>query len=589
MVTYADKPWLKHYNAGVPHSLGEYPKTTVQHFLQESAKKYPNKPCLLTSVRLPVVGHQKHIITYSELDKLSDALAAALVTMGLEKGQHVAIIMPNISAFIISYYAILKAGGVVVACNPAYPAAKLQYQLDNSDAVFALTITALYGTIKEVQAQTKVKSVIVTNVKEWFAPLARTAFATTMERKGGHYLDKVEEGDHWFQDLLKQYRNQKPNVEVLPSDVAFLQYTGGTTGNYTKGAMATHEMLSFSSQQVEKWTAVEYPEALYGKTKKREDFKSLLALPLFHVFGLVVLVSQSIACGWELILVADPRDMGNVVDLVDVYKPEVFLGVPLFFHGFVSHPRVKSGEVNLKHVRIAISSAAPLHASIHNDVSAIGTPNLAEAYGLSELPTGNHANPIVGKNRMNSVGVPLPDVDMRIVDAETGEKLMPVGETGEVILHAPNIMLGYYKMPEESANVLRQFEGQTWLYTGDLGYMDEDGFLYLVGRKKEMALIGGFNVYPNMVERVLKNHPAIRDVGVWHVPHPKVAGEEALQAWVVLKEGESAKSGDLVNFCRPYLAAYEIPRRFIFVDRLPYNEAGKLIRRDLLALAGKEE
>ncbi|MCS6836850.1 MAG: AMP-binding protein [Anaerolineae bacterium] len=580
MLKHAERPWLKHYNPGVPDSLGDYPRTTIQYFLQQTAQKYPNKPCLLTSVRLPVVGHQRHVVTYGELDKLSDALACALIGLGLQKGQHVAIIMPNISAFVISYFAVLKAGGVVVACNPSYPAAKLRYQLDNSDSVMALTITALYNTLKEIQAQTRVKKVVVTNIKEYLAPLARTAFSTTQEKKGGHYLEKLEEGDHWFQDLLKQYRGQKPSVDVYPSDLAILQYTGGTTG-VSKGVMVTHEMMSFSTQQVDRWTDLDYSADIYGKSIKREDFTALVVLPLFHIFGLVVLISQSIRCAWQILLVADPRDMNNVVDLVDVYKPEVFLGVPLFFHGFANHPRVKSGEVTLKHCRILLSSAAPLHPDVHADVTAAGGINLAEAYGLSELPAGNHSNPIIGKNRLTSVGVPMPDVEYRIVDVETGQRELPIGEVGEVILRAPNMMPGYYKMPEETAQVLREFEGRTWLYTGDLGYADEDGFLYLRGRKKDMALIGGFNVYPVMVEAALRQHPAIADVGVWSVPHPKVPGEEALQAWVVLKPGEQVKSGDLVNFCRPLLAAYEIPRRFVFVDALPYSEAGKLLRREL--------
>jgi long-chain acyl-CoA synthetase len=586
VVTYADKPWLKHYDEGVPHTLGGAPDRPLFSYLQDTAKKMPNRPALVTSVRLPMVGHQKHVVTYRELDELSDTFASALVGIGLQKGQKVCLLMPNISAFIIAYYGILKAGGVVAAVNPSYPTSKIQYQVSDCEAVMLVTITALYDTFKGIQAQTNVKTVIATNIKEYLAPLARAAFSATQEEKGGHALKDVEDGDYWFQDLLKQYKGQKPNVDVQPDDLAFLQYTGGTTG-LPKGAMATHRMLSFSTEQIAAWTNVRY-EQVYDKHTKREEFTSVVALPMFHVFGLVVVLNQSIVCGWQILLVPDARDTNNLVDLLATYKPEVLCAVPLLWQSLVTHPRFKSGEVNFSFVRIGISAASPLHPQVHADVTRAGVKNLVDAYGLSEVPIGNHANTILKPAVVPSVGLPLPDVEVRVVDLETGTQVLPVGEVGEIILNTPNVMLGYYNKPEESALVLRELEGKTWLYTGDVGKMDEEGYFYLVDRKKDMAIIGGFNVYPSVVERVLKLHPAVADAGVWHVPHPKAVGEEALQGWIVLKAGQSAKSGDLVSFCRPYLAAYEIPRKYVFVDALPYSDAGKLLRRSLPALTGLE-
>ncbi len=586
MVTYADKVWLKHYEEGVPATLGGAPERTVHSYLQETASKRPNRGALVTSVRLPMVGHQKHVITYKELDDLSDAFGASLVTLGLQKGQTVCLLMPNISAFIIAYYGILKAGGVVAAVNPSYPPSKIQYQVSDCDAVILVTITALYEAFKGIQAQTNAKTVIATNIKEYLAPLARAAFSATQEEKGGHALKEVHEGDHWFQDLLKQSKGKKPDVVVSPDDVAFLQYTGGTTG-LPKGAVATHRMLAFSTEQIAAWTNVKY-EQEYKKSTKREDFNALVALPMFHVFGLIVVLNQSVVCGWQMLLVPDARDTSNLVDLIGTYKPEVLCAVPLLWHSLVSQPRFKSGEQNFDFVRIGISAASPLHASIYEEVTKHGVKNLVDAYGLSEVPIGNHANPILRGARSDCIGMPLPDVEVRIVDVETGTKLMPVGEAGEIILITPNVMLGYYNKPEESALVLREFEGKTWLYTGDIGRMDEEGTFYLVDRKKDMAIIGGFNVYPANVERVLKMHPAVADVGVWYVPHPKVVGEDTVQGWIVLKVGKSVKSGDLVNFCRPYLAAYEIPRKYIFIDKLPYNDAGKLVRRELINIIGLE-
>ncbi len=579
MVTYADKPWLKHYDEGVPYSLGGTPERTVHSYLQETAKRRPRRAALVTSVRLPMLGHQKHVITYGELDRLSDAFACALVDWGLQKGQTVCLLMPNISAFVIAYYGILKAGGVVAAVNPAYPPSKIQYQVNDCDAVMVITITALYQTFKDVQSGTKVRAVVATNIKEYLAPLARAAFTATQEKKGGHALDALQEGDLWFQDMLKRFRGKKPDVEVLPDDIAFLQYTGGTTG-LPKGAMATHRMLAFSTEQVAAWTDVQYAQVYKDRTD-RSKFTSLVALPMFHVFGLVIVLNQSIVCGWEIVLVPDARDTNTLVDILDVYKPEVLCAVPLLWYSLVNHPRFKSGEMNFSWVRIGISAASPLHQTVWQSVLDAGMRNLVDAYGMSEVPIGNHANTILKPAKMNSIGVPMPDVEVRVVDLETGTRVLPVGETGEIILHTPNVMLGYYNKPEESAEVLRYLEGKRWMYTGDVGYMDEEGYFYLVDRKKDMAIIGGFNVYPAVIERVLKTHPAIADAGVWRVPHPKVVGEEAVQGWIVLKEGESVKTADLVNYCKPYLAAYEIPRKYVIVDKLPYSEAGKLLRREL--------
>ena len=586
MVTYADKPWLKHYEPGVPTTLGTLPERTVQSYLRDTASRQPNKPALITSVRLPMVGHQKHIVTYKELDDASDAFAAALVEIGLQKGQHVALLMPNISAFVIAYYGVLKAGGVVATINPAYPPPKIQYQANDCDAVVLVTITALYNTFKSVQAQTKVRHVIVTNVKEYLAPLARTAFTATQEEKGGHALKEIQPGDFWLQDLLRKHKGQRPEVMVEPDDIAFLQYTGGTTGT-PKGAMATHRMLAFSTEQIGAWTNVDYTK--YGKHYRRENFTSVVALPMFHIFGLIVVLNQSILCGWQVLLVPDARDTNTLIDLIATYKPEVMCAVPLLWYSMVNHDRVKKGEINFKHMLIAISAASPLHRTVWEAVTAAGVPNLVDAYGLSEVPIGNHANPITGPVRPNSVGVALPDVDFRIVDVETGTRVLPVGEVGEIILCAPNVMLGYYNQPEETAKVLRELEGKRWMYTGDVGYMDEDGYLYLVDRKKDMAIIGGFNVYPGNVEKVLKEHPAVADAGVWYVPHPKVVGEEALQGWIVLKPGMTVKTAELVAFLKPHLAAYEVPRKYIFVDKLPYNDAGKLVRRELPKLEGRSE
>jgi long-chain acyl-CoA synthetase len=575
------KPWLKYYDPGIPESLAPFPPMTLIDFMKNSAKKYPRRSALMTSIRLPRIGRQNHRLSYRQLDRLSDAMACALIDLGVKKGTKVSMIMPNTTSYVIGFYAILKAGGVAAAINPTYPPKKIAEYLDYADSEVVIVLTNLYQTIKDIQSQTKVRHVIATNFKEYLAPAAKLAFTFAEEKKGGHYLKDVQEGDFWYQDLLKKFKGKKPDVVVEPDDLAMMQFTGGTTG-VMKGALATHQALSNSCVIAETVTSIKFPD--HYNAPSREKFRVIAALPMFHVYGLVVLLSQAMAGSWEVILVADARDVNNLVDIIHEYRPEVMLGVPVLWHHLNSHPRVQSGEVDFSCFVYTQTAAAPMHHSIKEEFEKHGGHNLVEGYGLSEVPTGNHTNQIYHEYRTGSVGIPLPDVDCRIVDIDTGTKELAPHEVGEVILNTPFLLHSYYKMPEETANLKRIFDGKEFVYTGDVGYVDEDGFLYLVDRKKDMAIIGGFNVYPNIVEQALKSHPAIEDAGVWGVPHPKVAGQEALQAWIVLKEGQKLKSGDVVKYCKDVLAPYEIPRRIKFVEELPYSQVGKLLRRELVNL-----
>jgi long-chain acyl-CoA synthetase len=308
------------------------------------------------------------------------------------------------------------------------------------------------------------------------------------------------------------------------------------------------------------------------------------AIPMFHVYGLVVLLSQAMASGSQIVLVANARDVNNLVDIIAHYHPNVFLGVPAMYNAVVNHERVKSGEVRLDCFVISTSGAAPLPPATKREFESSGARRLNEAYGMSETSAGSHSNPLVGENRTGSVGLPLPDMDIRIVDLDDGETDVPVGGIGEIVMAGPNIMSGYHGMPTETANILREKDGKHWLYSGDIGYMDEDGYFYIVDRKKDMALIGGFNVYPNNIEKVLKEHPAILEVGVAAVPHPEKMGEETLKAWIVLKPGSQASETDLIHHCAQYLAPYEVPRRFAFIAELPKTMVGKTLRRELIQM-----
>jgi len=581
MVTYADKPWLKHYDPGVPHSLEPYPDKALHDYLRESAAKAPDSPALITPAHLPLIGHQAQTMTYGQLDQQSDALAAALVALGLKKDECVAVVMPNIAAFAVAFYGILKAGGVVAATNPTYPAERMQFQINDCDARFAIVMSLFYPQIKALQAQTKVEHVIVTNVKESLPSLAKTLFTLTREKKGGHRIEQLGVGDYWLQDLLSQYAGKKPDVVVTGDDMAVFQYTGGTTG-VSKAAMSQHRALVANMLHCVAWTTLTEGELA---NLDRSTMFYLGAIPLFHVFGLVIMLSQAMSTGARIVLVANARDTDTLVEIIHHYKPNVFLGVPALFNSVTNHPRVKSGEVRFDSVMLAVSGAAPLPPATKREFEGKGANILYEGYGMSEAPAATHANPIVGENKVGTVGMPFPDVEAKIVSLDDGETELPVGEIGELLMRGPNMMVGYYKMPTETANTLRKgADGKVWIHSGDIAMMDEDGYFTIVDRKKDMALIGGFNVYPNTIEKAIKDHPAVLEVGVAAIPHETKAGQEMLKAWVVLKPDVVVSEEDLIEHCKLHLAPYEVPRRFSFVSEIPKTTVGKTLRRELILM-----
>ncbi len=580
MAAYLERPWVKHYDNGVPATLEPYPQHGIHEFLRQTARQSPERVALVTPAKLPGLGWQSAPVTYSELDRLSDALAAGLLALGLKKGDRVAVVLPNSVAFAITYFAVLKAGGVVAATNPTYPAEKMRYQINDCDAPIVVTLSLYYTTIKQIQAGTKVKHIIVTNIKENLPPLAKLLFTLAKEKKDGHAVASLAAGDHWLQDVLKRHSGQQPEVTVSPDDLGLFQYTGGTTG-VSKAAMLPHRALVANLMQMMAWTSEN--TGAFGDLQ-RADLVYLGAIPMFHVYGLVVLLSQAVASGSKIILVANPRDVDNLVGVIAQYRPNVFLGVPALFNAVVNHPEVKSCRISLDCFHLAVSGAAPLPPATKREFEALGGRRLNEAYGMSETSAGSHSNPMMGANRVGSVGMPLPDMDIRVVSLDDGVTDVPVGDLGEIVMAGPNIMTGYHGMPTETANTLREHNGRKWLHSGDIGYMDSDGYFYIVDRKKDMALIGGFNVYPTNVEKVLKEHPAVLEVGVAAIPHPERVGEEALKAWVVLKPGATVTEQELIDHCSQQLAGYEVPRRYAFIRELPKTLVGKTLRRELVQM-----
>ncbi|NWG18271.1 MAG: long-chain fatty acid--CoA ligase [Chloroflexi bacterium] len=577
MVTYAERPWTKRYDSNVPASLEPYPDITVHSFLEEAAQKAPNSAALVSSAHLPVLGRQASIMTYGELDRLSGSLAAALIDMGLKSGDRVAMVMPNIAAFVISYYAILKAGGVVSATNPTYPPDKMAFQINDCDAEIVITMSLYYKMIKDIQPKTKVKKVIVTNVKEYLPPVAKLLFTLAKEKKEGHRVESLASGDEWLQDVLTRYANKKANRAVKSSDLALFQYTGGTTG-VSKAAMSTHRALVANTLQMRAWLFVKDIPA----NANNEVF--LGAIPMFHAFGMVAVLNFAIGIGARITLVPNARDIGDVLDNINTFQPTIFMGVPALYNAINNHPDVKSGKVSLRSIRACVSGSAPLPPAVKQEFERLSGGALREGFGMSEAPTASHCNPLLGENRTGSIGLPLPDMDCRIVSLDDGVTDLPVGDVGELIMTGPQLMIGYHGMPTETANVLREQDGKVWLYTGDIARMDEDGYFYIVDRKKDMALIGGFNVYPNAVEKVLTDHPAVLEAGVAAIPHPEKVGQESLKAWIVLRPGMTVTEQELIAHCESKLARYEVPTRFAFLNELPKTAVGKTLRRELVQM-----
>lgn len=549
------RPWFKHYDEGVPHSL-EYPEVPLFYFLEESARKYPDSPCTIFK------GAK---ITYREMNELTDRLAAGLADLGLKKGERVGIFMPNTPQFVIAYFAVLKAGGVVVATNPLYSAREIEHQVNDAGIEIMLVMSNFYNLIKQVQPKTKIRTVVVTNIKETLPPVLAFLFALTKEKKGGFRI-QLAAGDHWMKDLIERHKPEdRPKVEVGPDDVALFQYSGGTTG-VSKGAIALHRNLVANSLQIRAWMT------------NCEEGKEvvLMAIPLFHVYGMVAGMCFAMRAGASMVMIPNPRDLKDVLESIQKYRATVYPGVPTMYNAINVHPDVLAKKYDLSTIKACISGSAPLMHETKVKFEELTGGKLVEGYGLSEAPTATHCNPLFGKNPPGSIGLPLPDVDCRIVSLEDEVTDLPPNEIGELVLKGPQVMKGYHNMPTETANALRD----GWLYTGDIAKMDEEGFFYIVDRKKELIKPGGYQVWPREVEEVIASHPKVMEVGVAGIPDAYRG--ETVKAWVVLRPGETATEEEIKDWCRERLAKFKVPTHVEFRTELPKTTVGKILRRELV-------
>lgn len=557
-----DKPWVKNYDKGVPATI-EYPKGPVFQFLDNAAQKYPDRACTI---------FKGAVISYKEMNAITDHIAGALAAMGVKKGDRVGIFMPNTPQFVMAYFGILKAGGVVVATNPLYTPPEIEYQVNDAGVEIMFVMTNYYKTIKAAQPKTKIKKLIVTNLKETLPPLLRVLFTLAKEKKGGFRIEGgLAEGDIWFQDLLAKHANTpRPKLDIGSDDTALFQYSGGTTG-VSKAAVATHFNVVADTLQIKAW--------MTNLNEGQEIV--LMAIPLFHVYGMVAGLLFAMSAGSSMVMIPNPRDLKDVLENITKYKATLFPGVPALYNGINNHPDVKAGKYNLSSVKACISGSAPLLRETKETFEKLSGGKVFEGYGLSEAPTATHCNPLNGINKTGSIGMPLPDVDCKIINLDDGETEMPLGEIGEIIINGPQVMKGYHNMPTETANTLRKMkDGKTWLFTGDIARMDEDGYFYIVDRKKELIKPGGYQVWPREVEEVLITHPKVMDVGVAGIPDPYRG--ETVKAWIVFKPGETATEEELKAFCKERLAAYKVPTHYEVRTELPKTTVGKILRRELV-------
>ncbi len=552
-IKYQDKPWRSFYQEGVPATI-DYETICLPAILKRSAEKFPDRKALLFQ------GYQ---ITYSQLDDMVNRFATCLHDFGIRPGDSVAILLPNLIPCVVAYYAVLKLGAIVVMNNPLYSDRELDHQFNDSDSRILITLDLLGNRMIDLRPKTKIKQIIYTSIGDYL-PFPKNLLFPLVAKKKKLAAD-VKAADNVFKwkDLIGRYAPEPPQVELSFDQTAMYQYTGGTTG-VSKGVILTHGNLSKQVQQIESW----FPG--FG----RGEEVMLSALPFFHVFGLSVAMNFAIYMGWGDVLVPKPQPE-QLLEAIRKFKPTFAPLVPTMYIGILNHPDI--AKTDLTSIKGCFSGSAPLPVDVIKNFEQKTGAVIVEGYGLTESSPVTHVNPFRGQRKVGSIGIPIPDTECRIVDLNDGVTDVPTGETGELLLKGPQIMKGYWNMPDETAATL--VDG--WLYTGDIAKMDEEGYFYIVDRKKDMIISGGYNVYPRDIDEVFYEHPKVQEACSIGIPHPHRG--EAIKVFVVLKAGEAATQEELIAYCEGKLAKYKLPTEIEFRDELPKTNVGKILRKDLRA------
>ncbi|TKD70359.1 long-chain-fatty-acid--CoA ligase [Pseudalkalibacillus hwajinpoensis] len=553
MTNNVEKEWFSYYQEGVPTSI-EYENKPLQAYLIDAATKHPNK----TAVHF--LGKE---LTFQELLSRSKRLANSLRENGLEKGERVSIMLPNCPQAVISYYAVLMAGGVVVQTNPLYMERELEHQLSDSEATMMICLDLVLPKVLKVKSKTVLQHIVVTKIQDYL-PFPKNLLYPLIQKqkKQGLLVEMPSTAEiHTFQDWVAKGSNEDIELDVNPKeDLALLQYTGGTTG-LAKGVMLTHFNLVVNTMQCKNWI----PDAKYGE----ESVMGIL--PFFHVYGMTCVMNLSIMYAAKMIILPkfEPKD---TLKAIQKQKPTLFPGAPTIYISLLNEPDFD--QYDLSSIKACISGSAPLPIEVQQKFQEKITGRLVEGYGLTESSPVTHSNPLSDGTVVGSIGLPWPDTDARVV-TPTGEEA-PLKEIGELIVKGPQVMKGYWNKPDETDAVLKD----GWLFTGDMAYRDEKGYFYVVDRKKDMIIAGGYNIYPREVEEVLYEHPAVQEAVVIGIPDAYRG--ETVKAFVVLKQNENTTEEEMNQHCRKFLAAYKVPRLYEFRAELPKTTVGKILRRVLV-------
>jgi len=551
------KPWHKNWPPNVPKTI-TYPEEPLHELLRRSAEKHPDH----TAIHF--LGKN---ITYKELQTDVDKLATALHKLGVKQGDRVALYLPNIPQYVITYYAVSKIGAINTAVSPLYKERELEHQINDSGAETIIFLDTLYPTVKIVLEKTKLKHLISATVGEYL-PAAKRIIGGIIGRVPKLEIPK-EEGTTAFKPLLAQTQQSPPHVPINPkNDLVALQYTGGTTGT-PKAAMLTHYNLVSNAVACACW--------LHGRYAPNMETKDvfLTALPLFHIYGMTTGMNAPIYMAGTMVMLPLPDPL-EILKAIQNSKVTIYCGVPTLYRMIIDHP--DTHRYNLKTIKFCISGSAPLPPEIQKRFMELSGGVLVEGYGLTESSPVTHSNPLdptLKTVRIGSIGLPWPDTDARIVDVQTGKKELPKGKDGELIIKGPQIMKGYWNLPDETADVLRD----GWLYTGDIAKMDEDGYFYITDRKKDLIKYKGYSVYPRELEDVLYEHPAVKLCAV--IGKPDETAGEIPKAYIVLKPDATATGDEIKKFVKAKVAPYKTIREVEFRTELPMTPIGKVLRRTL--------
>ena len=553
-IRYQDKPWIAHYEKGIKGEI-EFEETCVPEFLERSAINFPDKMALL---------FQGYKVTFRELKDMVDRFATCLHGFGIRPGDSVAILLPNIIPCVVSYYAILKIGGIAVMNNPLYADRELEHQFNDSGAKALITLDLLGNRMIDLRPKTKIKQIVYASIGNYLPFPKNLLFPLVAKKKKLAADVKPADDVYKWKEVIASHSPNPPPIKLSFDDVAMYQYTGGTTG-VSKGVMLTHANLSKNVQQSRAW---------FPSFKEGEEIM-LGALPFFHVFGLTVAMNFAMYMGWGDILVPRPQPE-PLLETIDKFKPTFAPLVPTMYIGMLNHPNID--KTDMTSIKGCFSGSAPLPLEVIKGFEEKTGAVIVEGFGMTESTPVTHINPFAGgKRKVGSIGIPISNTECRIVSLDDGKTDVPLGESGELLVRGPQVMKGYWNKPEATAETL--VDG--WLYTGDIGKMDEDGYFYIVDRKKDMIISGGLNVYPRDIEEVFFEHPKVQEATAIGIPHPSRG--EAIKVFVVSVEGETATTEELMAYCTEKLAKFKLPTEIEFRTELPKTNVGKVLKKNLRA------